>query len=143
MAKDTCLDVATGNLNDRLILYSCHGGGSNQFFAFAKSGQIITAGQHCVGIKDKTVIKVQCSEDDKSQLWNYNSEVSQSNELTLENCLKLVYITPLQKKWIVHRESGSCMRNNETEIILGTCNQTDTQSQWMLKSNVPKNMLVN
>lgn len=61
---------------DRLGLSKCHGNGDDQFFAFSKSGEIITyVEEYCVGIKNQTVSAVSCSKDDKSQLWTYNDEV--------------------------------------------------------------------
>lgn len=53
--------------------------GGNQFFGFAKNGQIITAEELCVGISNDSVSIVlkECSEQDLSQLWAYDSEVSE------------------------------------------------------------------
>lgn len=59
-----------------LLLWWCHKG-ENQFFALAKSGQILMAEEYCVGIDyKKRVLIVRCNEADTSQLWIYNSEVS-------------------------------------------------------------------
>ncbi|XP_031629385.1 polypeptide N-acetylgalactosaminyltransferase 13-like [Contarinia nasturtii] len=109
--KKWCLDIYTTSLNNVLKLFPCHGVGSNQFFAFAKSGHIVTRENICVGIKNKTVILVRC-EEDKTQLWDFNQ----------------------MKQWIVHRESGLCMRNNEYDVIIGNCNSTDIHTKWIFKS---------
>lgn len=67
---------------EQLGLYECHEGAGNQFFAFAKSGEIITTFEEdCVGAKDKQVVKVNCAKDDKSQLWSYNEKVLIRNEI--------------------------------------------------------------
>lgn len=52
--------------------------GGNQFFAFAKSGQIITAEELCVGVSDdeSSVTLVSCSEHDSYQLWKYEVNVN-------------------------------------------------------------------
>lgn len=66
-----CLDSGSS-----FILYSCHGYGGNQFFALAKSGQIIVIGVQCVGINLlNKVVLVPCSDTDKTQLWTYIEEV--------------------------------------------------------------------
>lgn len=77
-AYKNCLDIYKARLNDQLATFGCHKFGGNQFFAFAKSGQIITVEELCVGISnDKTlVVLVECSEQDPSQLWEYDKNVS-------------------------------------------------------------------
>lgn len=69
------MDIYTQNVHEKLIIIGCHGYGGNQFFAFAKSGQIFTSEQLCMGISNEMVILVDCSEDDTSQLWRYDNEV--------------------------------------------------------------------
>lgn len=60
-----------------LIPYECHWQGGVQFFAFTSSGQIITLRRECVGVSPdkKSIISVDCLENDKSQLWDYKQEV--------------------------------------------------------------------
>lgn len=61
-----------------MATFGCHKLGGNQFFAYAKSSQIITAEELCVGVSDDktTVILVECSEQDSAQLWKYDENVS-------------------------------------------------------------------
>lgn len=135
MAQKGCLDTFTTNLRGKLILYGCHGIGGNQFFGFAKSGQIITSEDLCVGINnEKTVILVHCSDGDKSQLWDFYKNVCE--------CLNFgdfhIFIYDLlvfkQRGWILHRESSLCMQNNQSDVIVGACNTTDIQTKWEFKS---------
>lgn len=75
-----CLDIDSTALNGKLFLWSCHGSGGNQFFAFEKSGLIVTVEEICVGVNSqKGVILVRCSDIDKTQLWSYDEEVSPTN----------------------------------------------------------------
>lgn len=73
--KKACLDIYTTALFGKIILYSCHGQGGNQFLAFSKSGQIVTSEDLCIGISHTSVILVLCNEEDKKQLWDFNAEV--------------------------------------------------------------------
>lgn len=58
------------------MLWPCHGFGGNQFFAVAKSGQIVVVEEYCVGINPlKEVILVRCSDTDKAQFWRYDKKV--------------------------------------------------------------------
>lgn len=70
-----CLDLNDMLIDAPLLLWRCTRG-ENQFFALAKSGQIIMAEEYCVGIDyKKRVLIVRCNEADTSQLWTYNNEV--------------------------------------------------------------------
>lgn len=70
------MDNLSRGWRSQLGLYNCHEGGGNQFFAFAKSGEIITVvEENCVGAKDDMVVGVGCSKNDTSQLWNYVPKV--------------------------------------------------------------------
>lgn len=77
VAINKCADIYYGSENSLLKLYDCHASGGNQFFAFAKSQQIITTEERCVGVnmQQKTVISVQCSKTDESQKWKYDMQV--------------------------------------------------------------------
>ncbi|XP_031629645.1 polypeptide N-acetylgalactosaminyltransferase 13-like [Contarinia nasturtii] len=108
-----CLDAYTMKISQALIPYTCHGDGGAQFFAFTVHGQIITYRESCVGVYRKSVVLVSCNEDDKYQLWNYDKE----------------------EQWLVHRESGLCMKKTQTEIVLNTCYQSDIHMKWEFKSN--------
>lgn len=79
MSKDECLDTYLSIVGEKLILYPCSKEGGNQFFAFTKFGQIITSNEQCVGVNNRTVVLVQCSEDEKYQLWSYNLEVCKTD----------------------------------------------------------------
>lgn len=83
ISDNSCLDIYTTRLKDPLATFACHGMGGNQFFAFAKSGQIITAEELCVGVSDdeSSVTLVSCSEHDSSQLWEYDDEVNTINQI--------------------------------------------------------------
>lgn len=82
-----CMDTESSSLSARLMLWSCHGHGQNQFFAFAKSGQIVVLGEFCVGINHlKEVILVRCSDTDKTQLWTYDKEVGSQNVTLFSSC---------------------------------------------------------
>lgn len=71
-----CLDIDSTAIGRELKLWPCHGGG-RQFFAFAKSGQIVTVEEHCVGINHlNVVILVHCSDTDKTQQWTLIPKVS-------------------------------------------------------------------
>lgn len=75
MAEDKCIDALSRGWNDQLGLFGCHDGGGFQFFAFSKSGQIITYDdEHCVATNDRKVTTADCS-NDKSQLWTYDAKV--------------------------------------------------------------------
>lgn len=66
-----------GSFPAQLGLYDCHDSGGNQFFPFAKSGEISTyVLDKCIGIKDEKVFFVPCSNEDKSQRWIYNYKVT-------------------------------------------------------------------
>lgn len=83
-----CLDALGPYINQKAILYRCLGKGGYQFFAFAKSGQIVTVfgEEFCLGIYDRFVILVRCHELDKTQLWTYNHKVSDDKiEITKRN----------------------------------------------------------
>lgn len=69
------MDLYSRGLHGQLGLYQCHGGGGNQFFAFAKSGEIFTGEEHCLGRKNEAVVSVECSENIQDHLWNYNDKV--------------------------------------------------------------------
>lgn len=77
MAQKACLAFypgTGGQLN--IIVYSCHGLGGNQFLAFAKSGHVISTENLCYGINnEKRVVLVHCSQEDKSQLWDFDVKV--------------------------------------------------------------------
>lgn len=61
----------------KLNLNECHGYGLNQFIGFAKSDQItVSIAELCLGTDKNSTILVECSEEDKSQLWSYDNEVS-------------------------------------------------------------------
>ena len=72
------MDIYKARLNDQLATFGCHKLGGNQFFAHAKTGQIITVEELCVGISDdrNVVVLVECSEKDSTQLWTYDMNVS-------------------------------------------------------------------
>lgn len=70
------MDVFTTALLGKVIVYPCHLGGGNQFFAFEKSGLIISAEELCLGINNnKSVILVKCKQEDKLQYWDFNKNV--------------------------------------------------------------------
>lgn len=72
-----CLDIDTTAIDGILRLYPCHGYGGQQFFAFEKSGQIVSVEEHCVGINHSNdVVLVHCSNTDKTQRWTFNQKVS-------------------------------------------------------------------
>lgn len=101
MAQKGCLDIFTTALRGKLIVYGCHGSGGNQFFAYAKSGQIITTEDLCVGINDeKTVILVQCSDGEESQLWDFYKNVCE--------CLKFGDFHFFIRFFFVFRGDGFC-----------------------------------
>lgn len=75
-AKKECIDILNANLGEKLLFYPCQYNGGNQFFAFAENGQIITSEDSCVGIKNRTVILTNCSENDRSQLWTFDVAAS-------------------------------------------------------------------
>lgn len=126
----------------RFIVYSCHKG-SNQFLAFAKSGQIVTVlAEMCVGVttdRDAPII-VDCDNNQKSQLWQYNDEVVGigCDNFSRSECSfsKFIFFLLKQDKLISHVESGLCLQNNRSTVILGACNSTDVRFKWKLKSNV-------
>lgn len=78
LVDESCLDIYTAKTNGEFSTFGCHGMGGNQFFAFAKSGQIVTAEDLCVGIsiKHKTTTLVECDDHDRAQLWKYDDRVS-------------------------------------------------------------------
>lgn len=116
-----CLDIYTAASNGKLNLWACHGTGLNQFFALTKSGQILTAEDLCLSIRIRTAILERCSENDGSQLWNYDSEVWDQLFEMFEKKL-YSYVPSLQMQWIVHRASNHCLQFNGTDVILGACN---------------------
>lgn len=75
-----CLDQYTSQPNNKLLLWRCQKT-VNQFFAFAKSGQITISEGYCIGVKENNntridgVYVVKCSDTDPTQLWIYDSEV--------------------------------------------------------------------
>lgn len=77
VSNDKCLDIDSTALNGKLRLWPCHGYGGNQFFAFEKSGLIVTVEEICVGVNaKKEVILVRCEGDvDLTKLWLYDKEV--------------------------------------------------------------------
>lgn len=76
VSDENCLDVSTERLFRRIAAFGCHGMGGNQFFAFSKNGQIVTAEDACVGVAKDLVVQVPCNETDVSQLWKYDNTVS-------------------------------------------------------------------
>lgn len=78
VADENCLDIYKAQLNGQLATFGCHKLGGNQFFAHAKTGQIITVEELCVGISDdgNVAVLVECSEKDSTQLWTYDVNVS-------------------------------------------------------------------
>lgn len=78
LVDESCLDVYKANSNGGFSTFGCHGMGGNQFFAFAESGQIVSAEDLCVGIsiKRKTISLVGCSAHDRSQIWKYDDKAS-------------------------------------------------------------------
>lgn len=71
-----CLDIDSRAIDRQLMLWPCHRYGGGQFFAFEKSGQVVTVEEHCVGINHlKEVILVHCSDTDKTQQWTLNQKV--------------------------------------------------------------------
>lgn len=136
-----CLD--TGASSQQLTLYWSHGYGGNQFLALSKSGQLVDVEEHCVGINQKRdVILLPCSDTDKTQLWTYNVEVSAMEVFILfikKKIKRNILWKFLQRKWMMHRDTGLCMQNNETAVILGTCNSTDSRCRWTFKSTIPTN----
>lgn len=69
-----CLDIDSTAIDGKLILWPCHGFGGKQFFAFEKSGQIVTVEEHCVGINRlNEVILVHCSNADETQRWTFKN----------------------------------------------------------------------
>lgn len=73
---ESCLDIYTTELYGQLATFGCHGLGGNQFFAFAKNGQIITVEELCIGVSKSLVVLVQCDESDVSQFWKYDDTVN-------------------------------------------------------------------
>lgn len=138
VSTGSCLDGSDSTLFAKIITYKCHGFAGNQFFAFATSGQIVHAEEVCVGHRNETVVFVECSEQQKSQLWDYNSEVKIfENKQTKLNYFVLTFLYHFkipQNQWIVHRETKLCMQNNKNMILLRTCNLTDSRFQWKYKS---------
>lgn len=128
-----CLDLHTTAVNEKLFLWPCVGI-AKQFFAFEKSGRIITAENSCVGVNSKkVVILVRCySNVDKTQLWTYDQEASSLNDNKWKHFCNIlnVWHLRLQQQWVIHRESGLCVQNNGRAVILGNCNATDRRSQW-------------
>lgn len=84
----SCLDIYKAYSNGEFSTFGCHGMGGNQFFAFAESGQIISVEDLCVSIstEQKTTTLVECSDQDRSQLWKYDDHVSKKN-LKWEFCI--------------------------------------------------------
>lgn len=80
MVDNKCLDAYTVEISQHLMTYSCHDIGGAQFFSFTTYGQIMTYRDPCVGVSSdkKVAVLVKCSEDDKSQLWDYRQEVCES-----------------------------------------------------------------
>lgn len=80
ISKRLCLDIDSTALNGKLRLWPCHGSGGNQFFAFEKSGLIVTVEEICVGVNaKKEVILVHCTDGDKTKLWSYDNKVGCAN----------------------------------------------------------------
>lgn len=90
VADENCLDIYKARLNYQLATFGCHKLGGNQFFAHAKTGQIIAVEELCVGISDdrNVVVLVECSEQDLTQLWIYDVKVSELFEFKI-NVLSL------------------------------------------------------
>lgn len=75
VGENKCMDTLGRELRGRMGLYTCHGQGGQQFFAFAKTGEIITVAENCVGTKNNAVILIGCTNDASSQLWKYEDKV--------------------------------------------------------------------
>lgn len=74
-----CIDSYTTKDNTNIKLYDCHHLGYNQFFAFTKNGKIhTTSSNQCIsaGEDNISIVIKECTENDKTQLWKYNDEVS-------------------------------------------------------------------
>lgn len=81
VAANMCIDIAEYKAGEPIELYSCHNGGGNQFLAFSEKGLIINYDdKYCIGVakQNSTTLAatVECADDDISQLWKYNVEVS-------------------------------------------------------------------
>lgn len=76
VSADMCLDIDSTALNGKLKVWPCHKLGGNQFFAFERNGLIVTVEEICVGVNsEKEVILVNCTDEDKTKLWDYDKEV--------------------------------------------------------------------
>lgn len=76
VSTDDCLDAFPLMLNNPIVLYTCHVFGGFQFIGFTKSGHIaVSVHDYCLGGYNRSIILVECSEMDKSQLWKYDKEV--------------------------------------------------------------------
>lgn len=76
-----CIDIDEHKEGEPIELYSCHNNGGNQFLAVTEKGLIITyEDKYCIGVKkqNSTTVPttVECADNNKSQLWKYNTEVS-------------------------------------------------------------------
>lgn len=91
-ANSKCLDIYTTALLGKLKTFPCHKQGGNQFFAIAENGQIFTVEQLCVGKQNQTVVLVECSENDESQLWTYNHDVWKNVKKTIGITIKFYFI---------------------------------------------------
>ncbi|XP_031629463.1 polypeptide N-acetylgalactosaminyltransferase 5-like isoform X2 [Contarinia nasturtii] len=113
VADKTCLDLYKAREKEQLALFGCHHSGANQFFAFEKNGQIITAEELCVGVSDDkiSVILVECSQH-PTQLWSYEKK----------------------NQWIIHIETGLCLKNEMSKAVLANCEKSDKDINWELNS---------
>lgn len=82
VADNYCLDLYKARLNQQLATFGCHKWGGTQFFAYAKTGQIVTSEELCIGTSENEhlVVLVECSEQDPAQLWTYDKNVSGNSQ---------------------------------------------------------------
>lgn len=79
MTNDKCLDIHQAREYEELSTFECHKMGGNQFYAFQENGQIVSAEELCVSIRNDTltVILATCSDSDEHQRWTYDNDVSE------------------------------------------------------------------
>lgn len=76
MAENKCIDSLKGDFNSQLGLAKSNADSSDQFYAFAKSGLILTSSESCLSYAGNKVIWTICSNDVQSQSRIYNAKVN-------------------------------------------------------------------
>jgi len=110
----TCLDTMGKKENDKVGLFSCHGMGGNQVWAYTGNDEV-RCDDICLDVASRgaDVMMIKCHHQKGNQMWNYDEQTKQLRHVSSNQCMA--------------KQGGS-------QPVMISCNANDVSQRWLLKN---------